>query len=104
MARKVIDGLLYDTEEAEEIASRSHGHAGDFEHFSEALYVTDSGRYFIYGKGGARSPYRQRLGQGEYGGGSGFRTLSEDEAQQWAEKHAKASTVMEYFGDAVEMA
>ena len=55
--RKEICGRIYDTETAERIAHKTFGAFGEQDGFEEILYRTPEGSYFLYGKGGASSPY-----------------------------------------------
>lgn len=56
MAREILDGKLYDTTTASEIASRENGlYRSDFDRTEETLVWTASGQYVIFGAGGARS-------------------------------------------------
>ena len=57
--KKEICGKLYDTETANLIARRSFGSFGESEGYEEILYQTVEGNYFLYGKGGKDSPYRE---------------------------------------------
>lgn len=48
---------VYDTEGATEIETRNYGSWGDPAGYSETLYQGKNKLYFIYGIGGAESPY-----------------------------------------------
>ena len=48
---------VYDTEGATEIKTVNHGTWGDPAGYSETLYQGKNKLYFIYGIGGAESPY-----------------------------------------------
>ena len=82
--KRIVDGLLYDTETAEEVASFSRGHSGDFDSVSETLYKTKSGNWFVHGEGGARTRWARHHGN-ESSGGEGILALSRDEALDWIE-------------------
>ena len=47
----------YDTDNAACIGSKYIGEYGQPDGFEEKLFVTEAGRYFIYGSGGVDSPY-----------------------------------------------
>lgn len=86
--KRVIEGKIYDTNTAEEIHSWESAHMpGDFHYYSESLFVTPRGNFFVAGEGGAMSPYSESLGSGSYGGGSGIRPLGGAEAARWLEEH-----------------
>ena len=103
--KRVIDGKLYSTETATILHEYEHGYnTSDFHHYTEALYRTPKGAYFVAGSGGAMSPYSERLGSGSYGGGSGLRVVDESEALEWLEEHGGTDAIIEYFGDKIEIA
>lgn len=50
--KKVINGKVYNTETAEEVASYSFSNSNDFRYIREKLYRTKKGNWFLYGEGG----------------------------------------------------
>ena len=66
----------YDTNTAEALGNRAHSYYGDPEGYEETLYKTKGGLYFLWGLGGADSPYNS---------GEDIRPLSEKEAKAWLE-------------------
>lgn len=103
--KKVIDGKLYNTETAEEVAnwSNSYGYS-DFNHCEETLYRTKKGAWFIYGEGGAMSRYNQSVGNNAYTGGSDIRALTPQKAQEWLELHDLVDELEECFATSIEEA
>jgi hypothetical protein len=100
--RAVIEGKRYDTETATEVASVENGHnVSDFHYFTEALYRTARGNWFLAGWGNARSPYATRCGNMS-GLGEHLITLAPSEAQEWLEEHGKVDAVEAYFGELIE--
>jgi hypothetical protein len=90
--RRIIDGKAYNTETATLIGeASSHLGRSDFGWWEEALYRTRNGRFFLHGRGNARSSWAQPAGQNSYGPGSGIRALSEADAMEWAEKYLPAA-------------
>ncbi len=85
--KKVIQGLIYDTDKAEEIASYRKYSPTDFNHVEESLYKTKNGRYFLAGEGGARSKYAEQVDQNTWGGGWGIIPVTAGEALAWCENH-----------------
>ncbi len=57
--RKIINGAVYDTQEASIDKKFTYGAPGDPVGFEETLYITPDGRYFIYTNGGAKSKYNR---------------------------------------------
>lgn len=103
--QKIIDGKLYDTDEAEKIVSYSTGGStSDFDYYREALYRTDSGRWFLHGEGHGKTKYAPVTPDGMKGWGSDIRALSEEEAYQWCERKNKPDTAQEYFAGYIEKA
>ncbi len=55
--KKIICKVEYDTETAALIKKNTYGAFGDTDGYEESLYVTESGKYFLYVNGGADSKY-----------------------------------------------
>ena len=55
--KKVICKVEYDTDNAALIEKRTFGYFGDPAGYEEILYQTPEGFYFIYVRGGEKSPY-----------------------------------------------
>jgi hypothetical protein len=102
--KKVIDGKLYNTDTAQEIAEDHHGYTSDFHHWSETLYQTRKGSWFLYGEGGALSQYSVSVAGYSGGAGDAFIPFTAGEALNWLEQHASADVVLEHFGSKVEEA
>lgn len=87
--KKVIDGKIYNTETAEELARWSNGeHSSDFHWCAETLYRTKKGALFIHGEGGAMSRYSSSCGQNSVCGGEDIYAISQAEALGWMEEHS----------------
>ena len=80
---KVINQRRYDTKTATELADYDNGHnQDDFDYWSEALYRTKSGNYFLYCYGGPNS--RHGEWHGNTGGwGRQIKPIGLAEAQEW---------------------
>ena len=55
--KKVICRVEYDTDASEIVAKFTSGEVGDPAGYEETLYVSDSGKFFLYVNGGADSIY-----------------------------------------------
>ena len=55
--KKVICKVEYDTETSSIVEKRTFGEFGDPAGYEETLYVSDSGKFFLYVNGGAESVY-----------------------------------------------
>jgi len=101
--RKIINGKVYDTTTADEICE--WGPSGltrnDFHWWTESLYRTKKGAWFVAGEGGALSKYRQPHGNGSIGG-EDLRLVTEDEARALVEQHARPERYAELFGEPEE--
>src|SRR5690554_5959938 len=96
--KKVIDGSLYNTDTAKELGNYSYSNRTDFNYFSETLYRTRSGKYFIHGEGGPMSKYAVSTGQNSWSGGEHIEPVSIDTAREWAEENLTADEYAEIFG------
>ena len=99
--RKVINGRVYNTETAEMIA-KNGSFNGNFYDYSEELYKTKKGNWFLYGKGGAMSKYAVHEGNGWTSGGSSLLALSEDEAKKTLEDWNEVEVIETHFGEMEE--
>lgn len=104
--KDIIDGKLYDTESAEQIASwKNTGDTGDLRYVKEALYKTESGAYFVYGTGGAMSKYSKSVGSSETAGSSEIKPFDEEKSYQWCEDNGiAADIILDEFEEYVEQA
>ena len=98
--RKVINGRVYNTETAEMIA-KNGSFNGNFYDYSEELYKTKKGNWFLYGKGGAKSKYAVH-GHGWSSEGSSLLALSEDEAKKKLEDWNEVEVIETHFGEMEE--
>ena len=99
--KKIINGSKFDTETAKMIAVNSYGQVGDFSHWEEELYRTKSGKFFLYGEGGASSKYGVWEGNEGYGDEK-IMPMSEDEAKTWAKNALNGDEYENIFGDVEE--
>jgi hypothetical protein len=105
--QQIIDGVKYDTEadDAHRVAKHQNMYdSGDFSWYKEELYRTDSGRWFLFGKGNAQSKYRETVGTREWSSGKEIKAFSEDEAYDWLEAHNEVGAIEEHFSGRVEPA
>lgn len=100
--KQIIHGKLYNTDTASKLAEDTNDYyPNDFRYCCEALYRKKNGEYFLYGEGGASSPYAQRCAAG-YSEGCGIQPLSEEDAKAWGEEHLDADEYIAYFGSVEE--
>ncbi|MBR6408286.1 MAG: hypothetical protein IKS19_06900 [Clostridia bacterium] len=77
--KKIIAKKTYNTETSSKIGERNEGCYGDPKGFHEALYMTRTRNYFIYGIGGNQSVYSDET----------IRPVSVEEAEKWMSVHTK---------------
>ena len=76
--KKIICKVEYDTENAELVQKFTCGNLGDPAGYEESLYVTESGKYFLYTNGGAESIYPEE----------NIKRMSPAKADEWKAAHA----------------
>ena len=99
--KKIINGLLYNTESAKEIGYHSENFPGDFKYVCETLYKKRTGEYFLYCSGGAMSRY-STIVSGSAVGTEVIKPLDYAEAQNFAEKFLDSDTYQAEFGEVEE--
>ena len=101
--KKIINGKVYDTEKAKQVASYSNaGSWRDFQHYEETLYLKKTGEYFLFGEGGPMTRYARSDGQNSWTGGERIEPLTYAAAKEWAEEHLTASEYESIFGEVEE--
>lgn len=102
--KKVISGVLCDTDTAKMLGEYEHDCKSSFHWYTERLYRTKSGKYFLHGEGHAASPYAKKVAQSEWAPGEAIKLLPPEAARQWAEDHLDAGEYIAAFGEPEEMA
>ena len=100
--KAVIGGKRYDTTTAQLVAEAHFGYAGDFQAFSEGLYKTKRGAWFLAGEGGAMSHYASSLSDGSRSGGERIIPLDSDDALAWLERNQENEAIEIHFSDSIE--
>lgn len=96
--KAIIENRVYDTETATLIASDDNGYPScDFRHMEECLYQKKNGEYFIYGHGGAMSPYAVHHGN-SITGSCGISRATVEQAKSWARYHMSVDAYIKHFG------
>lgn len=102
MMKKVVQGVLCDTETAKLLGEYQYLSRRDFHFFREELYRTKSGKYFLYGEGHAASPYAKKVAQSEWAPGEAIKLLPPEAARQWAEENLEGDDYIAAFGEPEE--
>lgn len=102
--KKIIDGKLYNTETAKFLAEfESSDGKSSFAWYREALYITRSGNYFLYGEGHASSKYAESAhGSNGWVPGKDIVPISPDYAKKWGEISLEADDYESVFGKVTE--
>lgn len=105
MTKQIVNGKIYDTDQATSIAQYSNGGSmRDFYHVEETLYKTDNGSYFLHGKGGANTQYSTSHVNG-MSSGEEIKPVDVDDALDWAERRdVDTESIISEFEDDLEQA
>lgn len=71
--KKIICKVEYDTETSKIVEKRTYGNFGDADGYEETLYITDSGKYFLYVNGGEESIHPEE----------NIKRMSAQKAEEW---------------------
>lgn len=71
--KKIICKIEYDTESSKIVEKRTYGSFGDADGYEETLYITDSGKYFLYVNGGEESIHPEE----------NIKRMSAQKAEEW---------------------
>lgn len=102
--KKIINNKLYNTDTANRLIYWYNDlPSNDIYYYAEELYIKKTGEYFLYGEGGARSPYgsydcEERCSYPDWS----IIPLTEAKAKEWAVGHCSADKYMELFGAVAE--
>ena len=100
--KMILNGLRYDTETATLVAEDCNGYdRGNYNYWTEQLYHTPNGRWFVYKAGGANTRYAVSLCDGS-GFGESIEVLCKGAVKEWLQKHEKAEAYEKYFGDEIQ--
>ncbi len=101
--KAVIQGKVFDTAKAKELASFGNGLTRrDYKFVVERLYETKKGALFLHGEGGGLSEYREAVGDNGWASGEQIIPMSREEALAWAEKRELAEDICRLFPDLVQ--
>lgn len=101
--KKIIQGRLYDTDTAKQVASMSSANNwSDHRHYEETLYQKKNGEFFLLGEGGPASKYATCCGNNCWDCGKKIIPLGYEDAQEWAENNIEADEYEDIFGEIAE--
>ena len=101
--KKIINGRMYDTTTATIVGEWWNKLSKqDFRYCSESLFRKKTGEFFLFGEGGALSPYCESVDLNCWCGSSKIIPLTEEEAREWCENHLDADEYIEIFGEVEE--
>lgn len=95
--RKIIDKKVFDTDKAEMVCGLTcTSYSSDFGWHDTDLYRTESGIWFLAGRGNAFSMWGKPAAGGKISG-EGIRVLGDDEALEILEAEDQVSAIKMYF-------
>lgn len=101
--KKIINGKRYDTDTAKEVGyAEAKCLPSDLDWWQETLYRKNTGEFFLYGEGNARTRYAKESGVNNWRAGCRIMPLSVDEAKEWAENQLTADEYEKIFGEIAE--
>lgn len=100
--KKIINGRLYNTETAPEVAYYWNGLGGsDFRNLTKRLHRKKNGEFFFWVSGGPMSEAGESYG-GMIHSGEKIVPCSDDEAREFCEANLDADDYMKIFGEVEE--
>lgn len=102
--KEIINGKLYNTETANEIAvwSNNDSDYSDFRCIEETLYQKKNGEFFLAAYGGALTKYRRSCGNNSWSGNTLIFPFSDGETKEWLAKHSFVTSYIQLFGEVEE--
>ena len=98
--KKKVKGLNYDTDTSTALAIHSNGNPyGSMYWFSEVLYISADGEYFLYGNGGAGTCYAKKYKNRCNAPGEAIVPLTPDRTKIWTKQNCSSIVYMEIFGE-----
>jgi len=102
--KKIIEGVVYNTETAELLAENWNGcDRSNFHFLNEGIYRTKKGRYFLFGEGGAASKYAKN-GYQVSSSGKTIIPLTEDELFELLQDWNEVELIETLFSDRIQEA
>ena len=96
--KKVINGKLYDSETAILIDTAVSTSQSEHRSYSETLYKTPKGNFFLVGHGGPQTRWAQQTEEGVTSYGYGLIAIKADDALAWCEENnTEALLIMTHF-------
>lgn len=101
--KTTINNKVYDTNNATLVAEASNHGGNDFRAWSEKLYLTRKGNWFLHGWGGALTEYATYYCNGK-SSGERISPMTAEEALAWCEKHQQQEAIDQHFPEMIEEA
>ena len=98
----IMEGLRYDTDTAEEVASYNNGYCpADFNYIYRTLYRTERGNWFCVNKGGANTAYAESYGDSR-SEGTRVEPMGDPDAYDLLEQWGATDALEKYFSGEIE--
>lgn len=101
--KTTINNKVYDTDKATLVAEASNYGGNDFRAWTEDLYLTAKGNWFLHGRGGPMSKYADHYLNSSTDG-ERIVPMTAKEAYAWCETHQLQKAIDQYFPEMIEEA
>jgi hypothetical protein len=101
--KATIDNRVYDTTKAKLVATASNYGGNDFRAWTEDLYLTGKGNWFLHGMGGPMSKYAEHHLNSSTDGEL-ITPMTAEEAYAWCETHQLQKAIDQHFSEMIEEA
>lgn len=101
--KTTISNKVYDTNKATLVAEASNHGGNDFHAWSEDLYLTRKGNWFLHGRGGPMSKYADHYLKSSTDG-ERIVPMTAEEAYAWCEEHGRQDAIERHFSNQIEHA
>jgi hypothetical protein len=101
--QKTINKIKYNTDKATLIGKASNHGGNDFRAWTEKLYLTSKGNWFLHGMGGPMTAYADHC-LNSSSDGERIIPKTPEEALAWCEEHNIQDAIDTHFSDMIEEA
>lgn len=96
--KKTINNIIYDTSKAQFVGCWESEQRG-LEHIRETLYYNLTGDFFLFGEGGAKTKYSEKVATNIWSDGKMIIPLTFDEAKEYAKNYLSERAYLSWFDE-----